>query len=102
MRKTIGDIDLVLQNTQAGHTLFIECKNHKLPLDVQFRTNGKVFNHIESTIKWERKVLKRIQPLQGPSSDYTVEGEWDYVIVTFMPQQLSHQSSLLIMTIREF
>ena len=101
-RKSIGDIDLVLENSQTGHTLFIECKNHKLPLDVQFRTTGKVKKHIESTLKWERKVQKRIDHLKGPSPDYTVEGMWDYVIVSFMPQPLSHQSELLIMSIREF
>ncbi|MBF9848084.1 hypothetical protein I4P56_19960 [Enterobacter hormaechei] len=101
-RKSIGDIDLVLENPQTGHTLFIECKNHKLPLDVQFRTTGKVKKHIELTLKWEKKVQKRIDHLKGPSPDYTVEGTWDYVVVSFMPQPLSHQSELLIMSIREF
>lgn len=101
-RNTIGDIDLVLQNPQTGHTLFIECKNHKLPLNVQFRATGKVLKHIESTIKWETKVQKRIQHLKGQNPDYVAEGKWNYIIVTFMPQPLSHQSPLLIMTVEEF
>ncbi|MFM5163543.1 hypothetical protein ACEUBB_10840 [Aeromonas rivipollensis] len=100
-RKDIGDIDLVLQHPETGHTLLVECKNHTLPLAVYFCSSEEIDTHIQHTLDWEKKVQGRIKHLEGPHPDYLVEGEWDYVIVTHMPEPLAHISPLLIMTTDE-
>lgn len=100
-RKDVGDIDLILQHPQTGHTLLVECKNHTLPLAVYFRSSDAIDQHIQHTHDWEKKVQRRIKHLEGPHPDYVVDGEWNYVIVTHMPEPLAHVSPLLIMTTHE-
>ncbi|WP_405423463.1 hypothetical protein [Pantoea stewartii] len=101
-KKRLGDIDLVLHNPETSHTLMVECKNHTLPLAVYYRSPKEVRAHIQTTRDWEVKVNRRIAHLKSPASSYKISGEWDYVIVTHMPEPLSHESNLLIMTIGEF
>lgn len=100
-RKELGDIDLVLHNPDTNHTLLVECKNHTLPLAVYYRSPDDVRTHIQTTSDWEVKVNRRIAHLKSSSSSYKIEGEWDYIIVTHMPEPLSHESELLVMTIGE-
>lgn len=101
-RNRLGDIDLVLHNPETCHTLMVECKNHTLPLAVYYRSPEEVRAHIQTTRDWEVKVNRRIAYLKSPASSYKINGEWDYVIVTNMPEPLSHESNLLIMTTGEF
>ncbi|EKN4697761.1 hypothetical protein ABF231_001007 [Yersinia ruckeri] len=101
-RNRLGDIDLVLHNPETSHTLMVECKNHTLPLAVYYRSPEEVRAHIQTTRDWVVKVNRRIAYLKSPASSYKISGEWDYVIVTHMPEPLSHESDLLIMTTGEF
>jgi len=101
-KNRLGDIDLVLYNPDTSHTLLVECKNHTLPLAVYYRSPEALQAHIQKTRDWEVKVNRRIEHLKSAASSYAIQGDWDYVIVTHMPEPLSHESSLLIMTTGEF
>ncbi|WP_211958619.1 hypothetical protein, partial [Cupriavidus numazuensis] len=101
-KKQLGDIDLVLRNKSTGHHLLIEAKNHALPLAVYFRAPEAVDEHVERSRDWERKVERRIQHLKEHSSAYAIEGPWDYIVVTRMPEPLSHLSHLLMLSLDEF
>lgn len=100
-KNSLGDIDLVLYNSETRHTLLVECKNHTLPLAVYYRSPEALHAHIQTTRDWEVKVNRRIAHLKSAASSYLIKGEWDYVIVTHMPEPLSHESSLLVMTTGE-
>lgn len=101
-KQQLGDIDLVLTNTSTGHTLFVEAKNHALPLPVYFRNPHAINAHINSTRDWERKVMRRIEHLCGDSPSYSVTGSWDYLVVSRMPEPLSHVTALLVLSMYEF
>jgi hypothetical protein len=98
----IGDIDLALYNKETGHTILVEGKNHTLPLAVYFRSPEAIKDHVVRTRDWETKVKRRISHLQSDKSIYPIAGSWDYIIVTQMPEPLSHLSDLLVLSIREF
>ena len=98
----IGDIDLILHNAESGHTLLIEAKNHALPLDVYFATPDAIDGRLEETLDWTRKVERRIESLRGSEPSYVPPGEWDYVVVSRMPEPISHVTSLLILCLDEF
>ncbi len=101
-KQELGDIDLILHNERSGHTLLIEGKNHALPLGVYFRTPESVEQHLRQTRDWETKVQRRIDHLKGEAPSYQLTGPWDYVIVTQMPEPLSHLSHLLVLSLDEF
>ena len=101
-KDTIGDIDLIMRNKETGNTLLIEAKNHALPLDVYFVSPDSIKRHVDRTLDWERKVRRRIAHLQGNKSTYPLEGSWDYVIVSRMPEPISHVTDLLVLSLDEF
>jgi len=101
-KQKLGDIDLVLTNASTGHTLFVEAKNHALPLPVYFRKPQALDAHIMATRDWEKKVSRRIEHLRSDSPSYFVTGAWDYLIVSRMPEPLSHVTDLLVLSVSEF
>jgi hypothetical protein len=101
-KQDLGDIDLILHNAKTGHTLLVEGKNHALPLAVYFRSPAALEAHFTRTRSWEKKVQRRIDHLNGGAPSYAVAGRWDYVIVTQMPEPLSHRSHLLVLSVEEF
>lgn len=100
-KNKIGDIDLVLYNESREHTLLIECKCHRLPLDVYFRDRAAVESHALQNKKWEKKVTNRINHLKSKNAQFKISGSWDYIIVTLMPEPLSHKSHLMVLTVQE-
>lgn len=101
-RKDIGDIDLFLWNARENHSLLVEAKNHTLPLPVYFRSPEAVDNHISRNRDWESKVKRRISHLRGDKSSFCVLGDWDYLVVSLMPEPLSHVTDILILSLGEF
>ncbi len=101
-KQTIGDIDLVLHNSVTGHNLLVEGKNHALPLPVYFKSAEAIDAHLARNRDWEKKVKRRILHLHGVSPSYKVEGAWDYIVASLMPEPLSHQSDILILSLEEF
>lgn len=101
-KQKLGDIDLVLKNASTGHTLFVEAKNHALPLPVYFKDPQALDAHIASTREWEKKVMRRIEHLRSDSPSYSVPGGWDYLVVSRMPEPLSHATALLVLSVYEF
>ena len=89
-KQDIGDIDLVLHNPSTNHTLLVEGKNHALPLAVYFRSAEAIDAHVARNRDWENKVRRRIAHLRGPAPSYKVEGPWDYLVVSLMPEPLAH------------
>jgi hypothetical protein len=98
----IGDIDLVLRNPVTNHTLLVEGKNHALPLPVYFRSAEAIDAHVARNRDWEKKVKRRIAHLHSASPSYTVDGPWDYIVVSLMPEPLAHLSDLLVLSLDEF
>lgn len=101
-KKDIGDIDLFLWNEELDHCLLIEAKNHMLPLPVYFRDPTAVGEHISRNRDWESKVKRRIDHLQGDNKSFCVIGNWDYLVVSLMPEPLSHVTDLLVLSLDEF
>ncbi|OYU32365.1 MAG: hypothetical protein CFE39_03815 [Comamonadaceae bacterium PBBC2] len=101
-KRDIGDIDLVLFNKVKRHTLLIECKNHSLPLDVYFRSVEGIDAHVARNRSWEQKVERRISHLRTGSASCTIDGLWDYIVVSLMPEPLSHLANVLILSLDEF
>lgn len=101
-RQDIGDIDLILYNPATDHTLLVEGKNHVLPLPVYFRSAEAIDAHVARTRDWEKKVKRRIAHLHGASPSYKVDGAWDYIVVSLMPEPLAHLSDLLVLSLDEF
>lgn len=101
-KKKLGDLDLVLFNATIQHTLFVEAKNHALPLAVYFCSPEAIKEHVMRSMDWDRKVKSRIDHLRSASSSYKVSGDWDYIIVSRMPEPLAHHTNLLVLCIEEF
>jgi hypothetical protein len=101
-KNTIGDIDLIMRNKETGNTLLIEAKNHALPLDVYFVSAAAIKRHVDSTRDWEKKVRRRIDHLRGDKSTYPLTEPWDYIIVSRMPEPISHVTDLLVLSLDEF
>lgn len=103
-KRKLGDIDLLLRHETTGEMLLVEGKNHSLPLDVYFRSPEAITRHVEKTRDWERKVGQRIRHLSSSSKsgEYWPGAKWKYIVVTKMPEPLSHKSELLILTLTEF
>lgn len=101
-KQQLGDIDVVLTNASTGHTLFVEAKNHALPLPVYFRDPKALDAHIASTRDWENKVTRRIDHLRSGSASYSAPGAWDYLVVSRMPEPLSHVTDLMVLSVYEF
>lgn len=101
-KQKLGDIDVVLSNAETGHTLLVEAKNHALPLPVYFGSPEALDAHVTRTHEWEQKVQRRIDHLRGDSPSFSPLGQWDYVIVSNMPEPLAHVSKLLILSVEEF
>ena len=101
-KRKLGDIDVILSNAETGHTLLVEAKNHALPLPVYFGSPEALDAHVARTREWEQKVLRRIDHLRGDSPSFSPPGQWDYVIVSNMPEPLAHVSTLLILSAEEF
>jgi len=97
-KNNIGDIDLVLNNNVTGHTLFIEAKNHALPLDVYFVKPDAIDQHINRTSDWEKKVKRRIEHVKAGAQPKP----WDYIVVSRMPEPYSHVTDLLVLSLDEF
>ncbi|WLI04513.1 hypothetical protein PSH66_18045 [Pseudomonas sp. FP597] len=98
----IGDIDLTLYNQATDHTLLVEGKNYTLPLDVYFRSPEAIQSHLKTTQDWEVKVLRRQEHLLLDKTIYPINGTWDYIIISQMPEPLAHSSKLLVLSIHEF
>ena len=79
----------------------VEGKNHALPLPVYFKSPEAIDKHLARNRDWEDKVKRRIAHLHSTSPSYKVEGPWDYIVVSLMPEPLSHQSDLLILSLEE-
>lgn len=101
-KSEIGDIDLVLFNASTNHTLLVEGKNHALPLAVYFCSPNDIDDHVTTTRDWEKKVKRRIAHLRSETSSYKVSGDWDYIVVSRMPEPLAHYTDLLVLCIDEF
>lgn len=101
-KNDLGDIDLVLRHDVTGHSILIEAKNHALPLGVYFVSPDVVEEHAERTRDWEKKVQRRIDHLCGSAPSYSLPGTWDYLIVSRMPEPLSHLSNLRVLSLAEF
>jgi hypothetical protein len=101
-KKDIGDIDLFLWNADTSHSLLIEAKNHTLPLPVYFRNPKAVDDHVARNRDWESKVKRRIAHLKSDERSFCIIGDWDYLVVTLMPEPLSHVTDILILSLDEF
>lgn len=101
-KKDIGDIDLFLWNKDLNHCLLIEAKNHMLPLPVYFRSPSAIDEHISRNRDWEIKVQRRLSHLKGEDRSFCVIGNWDYLVVSLMPEPLSHITDLLVLSLDEF
>lgn len=101
-KKDIGDIDLFLWNAEEDHSLLVEAKNHTLPLPVYFRSPEAVDEHVSRNRDWESKVQRRITHLRGDDRSFCVLGDWDYLVVSLMPEPLSHVTDILILSLGEF
>ncbi|MHC3914633.1 hypothetical protein ACI0FN_00593 [Alcaligenes nematophilus] len=101
-KKKLGDIDLILFNASSNHTILVEGKNHALPLAVYFRSPEAVEDHVIRTQDWEKRVKRRIEHLKSNSPSYKVIGDWEYIIVSRMPEPLAHHTDLLVLCLEEF
>jgi hypothetical protein len=100
--RDIGEIDLVLFNASTNHTLLVEGKNHALPLAVYFCGPNDIDDHVKRSRDWEKKVKRRIAHLTSDTSSYEVSGDWDYIVVSRMPEPLAHHTDLLVLCLDEF
>ncbi|QRM18222.1 hypothetical protein GBK02_01840 [Dechloromonas sp. TW-R-39-2] len=101
-KQNLGDIDLALHHDGSGHTLLVEGKGHALPLDVYFNSPLAIAAHLKRTRDWENKVQGRIRYLKNHNLDFKVTEPCDYIIVTLHPEMLSHVSSVMTLSIKEF
>lgn len=101
-KKNLGDIDLILFNASSNHTILVEGKNHALPLAVYFRSPEAVEDHVARTQDWEKRVKGRIEHLKSNSPSHKVTGDWDYIVVSRMPEPLAHHTDLLVLCLEEF
>ncbi|TGM62972.1 hypothetical protein EHQ94_06955 [Leptospira meyeri] len=101
-KKNIGDIDLVLFKENFGY-LFIEAKNHSLPLEIYFKDYQKTKNHLKKLKDgWEKKVKNRITYLNSNAERLGFSNKFSYIIISKSPEIISHFSDLKIFTIQEF
>jgi hypothetical protein len=100
--QNLGDIDLILRHPNTHHILLVEGKDHALPLEVYFRTPQAIEAHVTRNREWETKVRRRIDHLSGPASSYPIKGKWDYLVVSRLPEPLSHVTNLMILCLEEF
>ena len=100
-KNQIGDLDLVLKKN--NHFLIIEAKNHSLPLAVSFGSREKIIERLKYLKKdWEEKVIKRVTHLKTNSSNYNVNENFSYIIVSKEPEILSHFSNILTLSLFEY
>ena len=97
----LGDVDLVTRNAN-GRFLLIETKNHSLPLSVYFRDPAATERHL-AYLKdnWERPFLRRLSHLTQRAADYAIPPDFSYIIVSRMPEVLSHFSSHIAVSEQE-
>ncbi|HMG17049.1 MAG TPA: hypothetical protein VK590_16440, partial [Saprospiraceae bacterium] len=97
-----GDLDLVFKNSKEQF-LLVEAKSHSLPLDVYFKdyqaTENRL-NYLKSN--WESKVMNRLNFLERNHQDYGIGHDYKYIIISKMPEIISHFSDLLCFTLDEF
>ena len=101
-RKQIGDIDLVLESSE-GQWLIIEAKSYSLPLEVYPHNYASCEDRLATLQSdWEVKVKKRLRHLETAKESYGITGPFVYLIVSKLPEILSHFSDLLVLAIDEF
>ena len=99
--RQLGDLDLVLRNSD-DHYLLIEAKNHALPLNVYFNDIPATKRHLAYLRdNWQKPYIRRLQHLQKNAVDYGISPNFKYIIVTRMPEILSHFSDQLVITKEE-
>jgi hypothetical protein len=101
-KNTIGDIDLVLKNSE-GHHLLIEAKNHALPLGVYFKIPEDTLLHLHYLQnEWEKKVKRRSHHLRNNHHKYGLPNNFTYLVVSRFPEVAAHFSEILMLSIEEF
>jgi hypothetical protein len=97
----LGDVDLVARNAK-GHYLLVEAKNHSLPLSVYFKdpiATGRHLSYLRDS--WEKPYLRRLAHLTQRAGDYAIPLDFSYIIVSRMPEVLSHFFGHLAITKQE-
>lgn len=101
-KNQIGDIDLIMKN-ESNQFLLIEAKNHSIPMDVYFHDFEETKKRLKVLqTEWEKKVEKRILHLQKNHTAYGIGKDFKYLIVTKVPEILSHFSECLTLSLKEF
>jgi hypothetical protein len=100
-KKHLGDIDLICEHPR-GHTLLVEAKNHTLPLDVYFKDAEATLQRLQyQRQEWEQPFERRLQYVAHNKDKLGISGDFMYVIVSKMPEILSHYSPHLVITSHE-
>lgn len=101
-KNQIGDFDLVLKNSK-NEFLLIEAKNHSVPMDVYFHDQEATEKRLtQLKNEWEKKVHRRRIHLEANHSKYGISSNFRYIIVSKMPEILSHFSDYLVLSLNEF
>jgi hypothetical protein len=101
-KNQIGDLDVILKNAK-NEFLLIEAKNHTLPLDVYFHDHEATEKRLKQlSSEWEKKVEKRKQNVEVNHDKYGINSDFKYIIVTKVPEIISHFSNYLIVSLDEF
>ncbi len=101
-KQQIGDIDLILKNAD-NHYLLIEAKNHALQMAVYFKDIQATNKHLlYLQEKWEKKVIARNNHLKEYFSNYNINENFNYLIVSKYPEIISHFSELFVLSVFEF
>ncbi len=101
-KEQIGDIDIILRNDK-NHFVLVEAKNHSLPLDVYFKDLLGVKNHlIKLKREWENKVKRRIKHIEKLYSNYSIDKNHVYIVVSRYPEIISHYSDIWYLCENEF
>lgn len=97
----LGDIDLVTQGPNDRFIL-VEAKYHMLPLDVYFKDLEATRKRLEyQQNDWENHFISRLQHLRTNSAKYGLTEDFEYILVSRMPEILSHFSEIMVLTLQE-
>lgn len=101
-KKQLWDLDVIFYNKELNDFLIIEAKNHSLPLDVYFNSFDATKERLDYlNDKWEDKVNRRKSYLAENHDHFKISKNYKYIIVSNMPEVLSHCSKNLVLTLSE-
>jgi Holliday junction resolvase-like predicted endonuclease len=97
-KNQIGDVDVMVRHKNTGKFLYVECKDYNHKKEIQAHNAEAILENLKTQQRdWESKVKARIDKLKN---DYP-DRDSQYIIVTKLPEILSHFSDILVLDIHE-